>query len=183
MTDSPRRIPCADTLRWHVAQCRPRCEFVAKMNITEMGLSTFLPTIERRRSVGRRAADLIEPLFPGYLFVAFDPRIAQWRKIAAQRGVLRMLCHGDRPDTIPTGVIDGLRELANQDGLIIDERPETVVEFMAGEWLRLTGGPFAGHSGLVGEDYDGGRCVSLLLSILGAQRMMRVPLEHVLAST
>lgn len=172
------------TERWHVAQTKPRHEFIAKMNLKEVGFDTFLPTLERRRSVGRRAADLIEPLFPGYLFVAFNPQVAQWRDINGVRGITRLLCHGDRPDPIPQGVIERLQEKANQDGLIIaDERPDSIVRYAAGQWLRLTGGPFAGHSVMVAEQFDGKGRVAILLSLLGSSRMLKVPVEHVLAPT
>lgn len=172
----------SSAVHWHVAQCRPRGELIAKMNVDKLKLDAFLPTLSRRRQIGRRAADLIEPLFPGYLFVAFDPHLTQWRKIAAQRGVVRLLCHGDRPDTIPDGVIDRLRERANADGLIPDDSPETIIRYAVGKWLRLVDGPFAGHPGMVAEQYDGKGRVSLLLSILGSQRNIAVPLEHLAAS-
>lgn len=169
--------------RWHVAQTKPRGEFVAKMNIAgKLELEVFLPTIERRRSIGRRAADLIEPLFPGYLFVAFDPSRDQWRKILAERGITRMLCHGDRPDTVPSEVIDRLRERANGDGLIVDDTPAAVIRYAAGQWLKLRDGPFAGHSAMVAEAFDGKGRVSVLLSILGSRRSIAVPLEHLSAS-
>lgn len=168
-------------VRWHVAQTHPRLEHIARMRIDARGFQTFLPTIEIRRSIGRRSAIVLEPLFPGYLFVAFDRDDGQWRALHHTRGVARVICGStDLPSAIPIGFIERLQERANPDGVMIAESAAAVVSYAVGDLVHVHEGAFAGLNGTVIDDLDcpEGR-ISLLLRMFGRHNRIRVPLDHV----
>lgn len=169
------------TARWHVVQSEPRREFLAKMNIVDkLKLDVFFPIEEVRRSIGRRSADVVAPMFPGYLFVEFDPAVTQWRKVNELRGVMRLLCEGDRPIPVPGLEIDRLRDKANADGLIVE--PEKAMAGM-GEWVRIMQGAFAQFSGPLAEPlYPRDNNAYVRLHLLGREMVVRVEAEHVSAS-
>jgi transcriptional antiterminator RfaH len=151
------------------------------MHIAEQGFTAFLPVIERRRSIGRRAALCLDPLFPGYLFAAFDRDDSQWRALHHMRGVSRVLCgSADVPSPVPAGFVERLQERANADGVLIDERIPAVLTYAAGDQIYVHEGAFSGFSGTVIEDLDcpEGR-ISLLLRMFGRNNRIRVPTEHV----
>src|SRR5690349_23061473 len=88
-------IAPADTLspgpacgeRWFAVNTQPFAEARAQRNLENQGFRTFMP---RRRKMLRHARKLTTveaPLFPRYLFISFDPRRDQWRKVNGTFGV------------------------------------------------------------------------------------------------
>ncbi|KDB05067.1 hypothetical protein U879_03470 [Defluviimonas sp. 20V17] len=66
--------------RW-LAQLEPNCYQLAECNQTRKIFQIFLPRHhETRRGNGKFSTGL-RPLFPGYLFAAFDPTRGLWRAI------------------------------------------------------------------------------------------------------
>ncbi len=60
--------------RWFAVNTQPLAEARAQRNLENQGFHTFMP---RRRKMLRHARKLTvveAPLFPRYLFIAFDPR-------------------------------------------------------------------------------------------------------------
>lgn len=167
--------------RWHVAQTHPRLEFVARLRIADKGFPVFLPALEIRRSIGRQAVIAVEALFPTYIFIEFDRTDSQWRALHHMRGVARVLCSSaDIPSPVPVGFVERLKERANPDGVLIDERIPAVLTYAAGDQVYVHEGAFSGFSGTVIEDLDcpEGR-ISLLLRMFGRNNRIRVPLDHV----
>jgi len=54
---------------WYVVATRPRQESVARDHLTRQGYSVLLPEISLKKRRQSRWVVVIEPLFPGYLFV------------------------------------------------------------------------------------------------------------------
>lgn len=171
----------SSAVRWHVAQCCPRGEFVAKMNIVDkLKLDAFFPTEEARRSIGRRSADIVVPLFPGYIFVEFDAGVTAWRDINKLRGVMRLLCKDDRPLAVPMGQVEQLRQRANSDGLIVE--PDRIIAEM-GDWAHIMLGTFAKFSGPLAEPlHTKDETAFIQLRLLGRDVVVKVPVENLAAS-
>lgn len=162
----------------YVAQTKPREEPRARDELTRQGFEAFYPTELRRRLVRRALAVFAMPIFPSYIFVAFDPLVDRWQAIHGTRGVRRLMCSKERADPIrlPPAVARNLRERSAAPL----ERPEEVVRlFRRGERVRIVDGPFADHAATVTHYDQSDANVMLLLAFLGRQHEVRVPVDCV----
>ena len=100
-------------------------------------------------------------LFPGYLFVTIE---LQWSAARYCPGVTRLVMDGDRPAKVPDRIIAALKE-REVDGFV--KLPKPPPRLRQGGRVRVTGGPFRGHMGLVANVAPRDRVV-VLLSLLGA---------------
>ena len=57
---------------WFLAQLKPNSHRIAERNLARQGVRTFLPLQEETKRARGRFTTQMRPLFPGYLFVAFD---------------------------------------------------------------------------------------------------------------
>ena len=72
---------------WFLAQLKPNCANIADRNLKRQGFKTFLPMEEETRQRNGKFVTSMQPLFPGYIFVAFDVARGFWR--APSRRVAR----------------------------------------------------------------------------------------------
>ena len=99
--------------------------------------------------------------------------IHRWRSIHSTVGVARLVCNGEAPAAIDSGIIDGLKSRENEQGYIqLERRPQ----FAAGDKVRVREGVFCDCLGLFESLGDRER-VAILLELLG--RKVRVVLDEV----
>lgn len=143
---------------WFVAQCQQHRESVAEAHLRRQGFDAFVPSYQRTIRHARQFRTKSAPLFPGYLFVAFDPAFDRWRSIRGTHGVVRLVAAGDSPVPLPGGVAEMLG--------CYSERRKADMRLVEGEPVRLTSGPFAGLMGQLVRLDSKGR-VEILLRIMG----------------
>jgi transcriptional antiterminator RfaH len=158
---------------WHVVQVHPHAESKAQMHLVRQGFATYLPRYLKRRRHARRTEIVPAPLYPSYLFVTFNPAIHRWRSIHSTVGVARLVCNGESPAAVDSGIIDGLKSRENEQGYIQLERRS---QFAAGDKVRVREGVFCDCLGLFESLSDRER-VAILLELLG--RKVRVVLDEV----
>jgi transcriptional antiterminator RfaH len=157
---------------WHVVQSHSHSETKAQAHLERQGFATYLPRYLKRRRHARRTETVAAPLYPGYLFVNFDPAIHRWRSIHSTIGVTRLVCNGEAPAAIDCSVIDALKAREDAKGFIVlDTRPR----FAAGDRVRVAEGVFCDCLGLFEGLSDSDR-VAILLDLLG--RKVRVVLDE-----
>lgn len=158
---------------WYVVASKPRKERFAEINLRQQGFETFWPNI---RSVVRRrgqAAQILEPLFPGYMFVRFNPERDRWQSINGTIGVGRLICtKGGLPTPMPVGA---MRE-------IFDRCPQGTWEVGApelqpGQQVDLIGGPFIGLCGRFEKMVSRDR-VRVLMSLLDSDVSVVMPAAY-----
>ncbi|WP_244563518.1 transcription termination/antitermination NusG family protein [Pantoea rodasii] len=95
---------------WYVAQTKWAQEKYAQQHLTEQGVTCLLPVFSRvRLRNGRVRGVTPQPLFPGYLFVRFDPEVVHTTSIKGTRGdfhshqLWRPAVGGARPGHLATG--------------------------------------------------------------------------------
>ena len=59
--------------RWFVVQTKPRQEQIALDNLSRQGYHSYLPRLCQQKRRRDQWHTVVEPLFPGYLFVQLTP--------------------------------------------------------------------------------------------------------------
>jgi transcriptional antiterminator RfaH len=163
-------------MRWYVVNTLPHQELRALANLHRQGFAAWLPAFRKGRRHARRVDSVVTPLFPGYLFMHLDVATARWRSINGTFGVIKLLCHGELPAPVPTGLVDELLAKRDSEGLV--RLP--LRQFARGEAVRVAEGPFADLVGIY-EGMSGRDRVVLLLSLLGREVKATVPMAGLAA--
>ncbi len=151
-----------DDTPWFAAQLKPNGYAKAKHNLERQGYKTFMPLLERVVSHARTKRRVMRPLFPGYIFITFDPGRTQWRSINNTFGVSSLImARTNTPARVPDSLMTALLTRCDVSGHILP--PE---KFNAGDKVRIIGGAFEGTLAKVQHASEGER-VRLLLDIMG----------------
>lgn len=123
---------------WYLLQLKPNSHRIAERNLNQQGFKTFLPLQEITRRKSSHFVNDLKPLFPGYMFVSFNPEIDAWRKINSTIGVSRLVSFGSEPKALPTELVSGLMMRCDKNGKLLP--PNALRE---GDSVELLTGPFA----------------------------------------
>lgn len=85
--------------------------FKAQMLLSDMGVTVFIPQICNRVPRLDRPGHfkkIIEPLFPGYLFVCFDYEIHHSSKVAATPGISHFVSFGGKIKPLHDTIVDDI---------------------------------------------------------------------------
>ena len=161
--------------RWFVVCCKPRQELVAQENLLRQGFHVYLPRIQVRKRCRGKWIDVVEVLFPRYIFTRIDPFKSSIAPVHSTRGVVGLVRFGGQPAVISDEVINAILQRENPDsGLHQDNRPL----FCTGEPVKLVEGPLAGMEGIFVQE-DGEKRVTVLLELLGKDNKLRVSRDWV----
>ena len=167
MSDSPENF-------WFCIKSKPRQEAVAVRNLKAVGdIDIFFPRIRRTRRGHEKNKEVIEPLFPGYIFVKFNPEDSQGT-VKSTRGVLHLVSKNGKAVDVDHKVIDELKALG-PDGILsmLDE------ELKVGVKIKVIRGIFAGSEGEVLKLATPQKRIAVLLTLLGAQQSVEMPMDDV----
>jgi transcriptional antiterminator RfaH len=167
MSDSPENF-------WFCLKSKPRQEAVAVRNLKAVGdIDIFFPRIRRTRRGHEKNKEVIEPLFPGYIFVKFNPEDSQGT-VKSTRGVLHLVSKNGKAVDVDYKVIDELKALG-PDGILsmLDE------ELKVGAKIKVIRGIFAGSEGEVLKLATPQKRIAVLLTLLGAQQSVEMPMDDV----
>jgi transcriptional antiterminator RfaH len=162
---------CAFKSRWYVVQTQAHAEAKAVAHLARQGFECYLPRYLKRRRHARRIETVVAPLFPRYLFVAFDTAVQRWRSVSSTVGVSRLVCNGDQPAPMSEAVIDALKAREGGDRLV---RLDPAPRFVPGDQVKIIDGVFSACLGLYEGMADHDR-VAVLLDLLG--RKVRVVVD------
>jgi transcriptional antiterminator RfaH len=161
--------------RWHVVYTQPRNEVLALEHLERQGFEVFLPRYLKRRSHARVVDMVPAPLFPRYLFAAFDDRATGWHVVRSTRGVVDLVRSGRGLAWVPEIVIDELRLRRDRQGFVPLARQ---LDLGRGQRIRLDSGAFAACNAIFEAHTDDDR-VKVLLSLLGREVVVNVPIAAV----
>ena len=142
------------------------CKSLARLE----GIETFNPKLQRKKSVRGKIMEVVEHLFPCYLFCGFEER-GYFHKIRYTRGVKRFV--GDQaggPQEVDESIIDLIRSRMNVTGYVSIESPR----LEPGEQVVIKEGPLSGLSGLLLSESKPGERVTLLLNAILYQARVEV---------
>jgi transcriptional antiterminator RfaH len=162
---------------WCAVQTHVRSEDKATFQLRRQGYEVFLPKYLKRRKHARRIDWVSAPLFPRYLFVAIDPDTTPWWAIQSTVGVSSLIRFGNLPASVPADIITEIKARQNEKGLV---KTHAGCTFRQGDRVRIIDGPLNDLEGLFESSTDEER-VTILLSLMGREVKVRVPLETVYA--
>jgi len=162
------------TPAWYCVKSRPRQEAVAARNLRALGeVEVLFPRLRRTRRGQAKNQLVVEPLFPGYLFLRFDPAELS-ASVRGTRGVLHLVSQGGRAVEVPGKVISDLRALGPDATLsLLDELPQV------GGKVRIIRGIFAGSEGEVLRLHGPQKRIAVLLELLGSEKPVELSSEDV----
>ncbi|HOD79598.1 MAG: transcription termination/antitermination NusG family protein [Syntrophorhabdus sp.] len=143
--------------RWYVVNTKPRNEDRAAMNLINGGIEVLAPRLRLRKYREGKFVQVIEPMFPGYIFVRFHP-IDEFRMVKYARGVKTIVHFGGTIVPLQDEMIDFIRARL-EDGVASIEKPK----IDKGEKILIKDGPFKGFSGIFESELDGKERVAILL--------------------
>ena len=167
------------TKRWYVVQSKPKHELTAVQRLEDQSFTCYLPQLVITKKTRGRVVQLIEPLFPSYLFVNFNIDADRWRAISGTRGVVKLLgASEDNATPLPKGFVEEMLSKADERGYISVKTTEKVMrKFIPGDVLRVKDGPFEGFTGACQRTQKD--CAVLLLSLLSGKIEINFPLNSV----
>lgn len=160
---------------WYAIQTKARQEHIAEHNLVNQDFTTFLPRLKTTRHRRGRWQSLIEPLFPGYLFVELDMGVQNTAPIRSTRGVIRLVRQGNEPRSVPRPLIDDLIRAHQLGG----EAIEPAQVFEPGDEVTLIDGPMAGLKAIFKARTSQERVI-LMLNMLGQDTRVTVSAHHVM---
>ena len=159
---------------WYVAQLRPHGLAQARVHLKRQGFDTFSPVLLQSPHNLPNKGNVERPLFPGYLFVNFDPNQTGWRAINNTRGVSRLILNDPRrPRPLPEELIHAL-----QDRCDPEEAYKGEDDLEVGNRVRVLTGPFAELVTKI-EALPSAERVSVLIDLMGREVRSSLPRAHV----
>jgi len=151
---------------WFLVATKPRAEAQAQLHLERQAYRVCAPKIEvkrRRRGVWQQ---VVEPLFPSYVFVQVVLGEQDIAPIRSTVGCLSIVHFGGCPSKVPDAVI--------RPFLALGDKPFVVEKtWQKGDVVRFESGPFAGLEAVFSMKEGAGRVV-VLMTMLGAQKSIVV---------
>ena len=161
--------------KWYVVLTKPKQEARAEEHLKAQGGEVFLPRIQLEKIRKGKRVEVVEPLFPGYLFVNIKGCEQLIGSIRSTRGVRQLLRFGVEPLEIRAALISDLRHRCGEK---VEDSQESFAE---GQSVEITSGPFKDYQGIF-KQFDGEQRAIVLLNLLNQQQELLVELEQLHAS-
>lgn len=160
---------------WFLAQLKPNSAKIAERNLKRQGFRTFLPVEEVTKRARSKFVTAEQPMFPGYIFVAFDVTEGGWRSINSTNGITRLVSFGKDPTPVPIDIIEGLMVRCDDQGKLMSPRL-----LNPGDQVAMARGPFANLLAEV-DKIEPDRRVWVLLDIMGSRTRVVVDVDQLRA--
>ena len=159
-----------DKRHWYCVYTKPGQEdLVCRMLSLQPEIEVFNPMVKRKRYLRGQFKEVIEELFPCYIFARFSLS-KYYHMIKYTRGVRRLV--GDRngnPYVVDNSLVELLRSRI-KDGFIRME-PQN---FTPGEKVKIIEGPLKGLMGIFHKNLKPSERVVILLNTLSYQARMEI---------
>jgi transcriptional antiterminator RfaH len=158
--------------KWCIAQIKPNSYNTAIQNLERQGFRFFLPKMEITQRKENKFVVNNVYVFPGYMFVCFDPHTISWTKINSTYGVLKILTFGNKSAEISSDLI---LELKNR--YEINSKPTQKKKLQKGDSIKFYTGPFTDLLAKVERVDEKNRIWVLLEGMGGYQKLKLQSLE------
>ena len=145
---------------WYAIYTKPGKEDSIALRLQGIGIDILNPKLKSRKFRQNRLGEVIEPLFPCYLFADFE-KDKYAHMITYTRGV-RYIVGKQNPLVVHSEVINAIRENIEYDNIVI-MKPQ---KFAKGDAVVIKDGPFKHFSGIFESAIRGSERVMILLDTL-----------------
>src|SRR5690606_9721969 len=158
---------------WYVAACKTNQEDRAQENLGRLMYEVYCPVL--RQEVINKDNKTIKTtlLFPGYIFVRFDPTVQSASVINHSMGVRKLITFGDVLVPMDSSIVESIK--SRTDGIIPAPKPRT---FANGDTFKITGECFNGLDAVFVEPIGTNRSL-ILLSLLGSKQPVTVDNRYI----
>jgi transcriptional antiterminator RfaH len=165
-------------LQWYALGVKPNRERKVVQALDDMLIYAYVPRCTVKNVQNGKVVQRKMLLFPGYVFVKLDLDKPGWQSARYVKGATCLLPRDKpTPAPIPATFIDGMRKAVSTDELTIDECWERVKGYVPGDTVRVIDGLLIEQEGKF-VAYQAG-FVTLIFSLLGKQKPVEVPAQHV----
>ena len=149
--------------QWYLLKTKTRQEKRALENLQRQHIECYCPEILVEKIFRGKKSQIIEILFPGYLFVNFRNPASSFNSVNSTRGVQRFVSFGGAPARVPLTLIQELREKTKPSKrILISSLPNR------GDELKVADGPFNGMNVIFCHS-NGEKRAEVLLNIMNQQ--------------
>jgi transcriptional antiterminator RfaH len=161
---------------WFILQFKPNSHHQATKNLNQQGFETFLPLYDTTSRESSRFTNITKPLFPGYMFIAFDRTESEWYKINNTYGVSRLVNVNSFLKPIPTTFIENLMTRCDLSGKLLP-----IKKFRKGDQVKVIKGPFADLIAII-EQYETKQRIWILMDLMGRKTKIQTPSDNLTLS-
>ncbi|MBU0978254.1 MAG: transcription termination/antitermination protein NusG [Patescibacteria group bacterium] len=138
------------------------------LNLTSKILAILIPTQEKIQIKRGQRKTVTEKIFPGYMLVHMELTDDAWLAVRTTQGVTGFVGIGSKPTALPKHEVDAIKQFMTQAA------PQYKADYVEGEAVRITDGPFADFLATVKSiDEDKGK-VEVLVNIFGRETPVSV---------
>lgn len=157
--------------QWYVMYTKPRQEAVALENLQRQNYTVFYPQARvQKRKPGKGTVQVVEPLFPRYMFVSLEMGVSDFSKLRSTKGCVDLVKFGGKASTVPLELIELIQGQAGEDA-VLDFSAFNSLE--VGGAVRVAEGPFEGLLGTIASQKSEQRVI-VLLNVLGGERSVEL---------
>jgi transcription antitermination factor NusG len=155
---------------WYALYTKPRHEFKAKLQLHQLEIENYLPTIKVVKKWSDRKKKIEEPLFRGYIFVFVNER--ERLLSLNQSTIIKTICFEGKPCIIPQWQIENLQKM-------LEKNPQVFIsdKIEVGAKVKITEGPFSDIIGVVTEYKPGEKYLGVTIDMLYRTVLVRLPKE------
>ena len=153
--------------KWVAVYTRSRYEKKVADELSELGITVYLPLMKTLRQWSDRKRWVEVPLFNSYLFVNIE--LGNYRKILEAVGAVYVVKFEGQPAVVADSQIENLKALLDSS-LNFEISCE---EFLFGEHIEVTHGPLKGQKGTFVE-YKGKKRVMMRIDAVGQSLLIDI---------
>ena len=154
--------------KWLIAQIKPNLYKSAIQNLERQGFETFLPMMEITQIQQNKFIYKKVYVFPGYIFVGFDPLNITWTKINSTYGVSKILAFNKKPSEVSSDLILELKTRYETKSNLTQKE-----NLQKGDSIKFHAGPFASLIAEV-ESVDKKNRIWVLLESMGGYQRLKL---------
>jgi len=154
---------------WYVATCKTGYgeQDRAEENLLNQLFEVFNPQIEVELIRNGSLVTKVEPIFPGYIFVKFNPEVLSAGLVNNSGGIRQLVTFGNVLAKMADSSMAELKERFGDKAKPVSRVPKR------GDKIELKTGPMAGLEAIYHEK-SGAKRSFLMIGLLGAQRKIEV---------
>lgn len=133
------------------------------LNLSDKIIQVLIPTQEKIQIKRGERKTIREKIFPGYMLVYLELTDDSWLAVRTTQGVTGFVGIGNKPTALPKHEVEAIQKYISQSA------PQYKAEFVEGEAVKITDGPFNDFLGSVQSIDESKGKVEVLVSIFGRE--------------